>query len=670
MRDFERTYPAHRNIFNIGARVRHFDNARRADPGCRNRDWSPSSGNFLNSEPAGQGMSKAYLQSVYRYPVKGFAGQRLSGAALFPGEGLPFDRFLGVTNGSAAISTTGWSSCQGFVRMTKNEGLPLFGIDFEDNAQGLVVTSPQGRSITVDLASTPSIEHANTEIASWFPAAGAHPPQLARRHSDLGWWDYEDAAISIINVETIADLSRKAERKVDPLRFRANLYVAGLPAWSEWKLIGRRIRLGDAELEVIRPIDRCKATSVDPTTGDADINMPALLALQEGHIFCGMYARVVKHGRIRAGDAIHDLGPADGAIAAGAANPNPPAPHDWPRFAEIVSRVDESASTVSLWLKDPIAPVRSHPKPGQHIRVHFTAEGSEPAWRSYTISGVENDLVRISVKNEGRPQGVSTHIHDTSVVGGHVLISGPFGRFHLDEDASPLVLVSAGIGITPMAAILRALAASGDVTRKVDVLHSARRSDDLALWGELRRLADGLPNVRCRLYLSGAEHPASPDARSGRIGAEAFEDMALEDAEIFICGPQPFMNDMQVLAQGAGARVTSIHSERFASPAGTKLERRPAPFPGPFRVQFQGDETEATWSTDKATILELAEDAGLALPANCRAGVCGACRQTVRQGTVFHLTEPPFPLAPHDVLTCCAVPTSDLVIGDGPETSP
>ncbi|MBR0898919.1 MOSC domain-containing protein [Bradyrhizobium tropiciagri] len=608
-------------------------------------------------------MSKAYLQSIYRYPVKGFAGRRLSGASLLPGEGLPFDRFMGVTNGSAAISTTGWSPCQGFVRMTKNEGLPLFGIDFQDDTQSLVVTSPHGRTIAVDLASALSVEHANTEIASWFPATGAHPPQLSRRHRDLGWWDYDDAAISIINVETIADLSRKAGREVDPLRFRANFYVAGLAAWSEWKLIGRRVRIGDAELEVIRPIDRCKATSVNPTTGEVDINMPALLALQEGHIFCGMYARVVKSGRVRAGDAILDLGSAVDAIVTGAANPNPPAPHDWPRYAEVVKRVDESASTVSLWMKDPIAAVRAHPKPGQHIRVHFAAEGREPAWRSYTISGVENDLLRISVKNEGRPQGVSSYIHDTATVGGHVLISGPFGRFHLAEDASPLVLVSAGIGITPMTAILRALAESGDVERKVDVLHSARGPDDLALWDELRRLADGLPNVRCRLYLSRAESPAPPDAHAGRIGAEAFDGMALEDTEIFICGPQPFMNDIQVFAQGAGARVAAIHSERFASPAGTKLERRPAPFPGPLTVRFEGAEAEASWSIEKGTLLELAEDAGLALPANCRAGVCGACRQTVRQGTVFHLTEPPFPLAPQEVLTCCAVPTSDLVIG-------
>ncbi|MBR0684331.1 MOSC domain-containing protein [Bradyrhizobium manausense] len=608
-------------------------------------------------------MSKAYLQSIYRYPVKGFSGQRLSEAALFPGEGLPFDRFMGVSNGSAAISTTGWSPCQGFVRMTKNDGLPLFGIGFEDDAHSLVVTSPDGPSITADLASTSSIERANVEIASWFPAAGSHRPQLARRHRDLGWWDYEDATLSIINVETIAALSRKAGCELDPLRFRANLYVAGLPAWFEWRLIGRRIRIGDTELEVIRPIDRCKATSVDPTTGEADINMPALLALQEGHIFCGMYARVVKHGRIRAGDAIYDLGSTDEAIVVGAANPNPPAPHNWPRYAEVVKRVDESASTVSLWLKDPIAAVRVLPKPGQHIRVHFATDGSQPVWRSYTISAVEKDFVRISVKNEGRSQGVSTQIHDAITVSEHVLISGPFGRFHLGEGASPLVLVSAGIGITPMTAILRSLAESGDVAREVEVLHSARRSDDLALWDELRSLADGLPNVRCRLYVTSAGNQVLPGAQSGRIGAKAFEGLALEAAEIFICGPQPFMDDMLVFARNAGARVASIHSERFASPVGTKLERRTAPFPGPFTVKFEGDEAEATWSTGKGTLLELAEDAGLALPANCRTGVCGACRQTIRQGTVFHLTEPPFPLAPHDVLTCCAVPTSDLAIG-------
>ena len=108
-------------------------------------------------------------------------------------------------------------------------------------------------------------------------------------------------------------------------------------------MIGHRIRIGRAKFEVLRPIDRCKATSIDPSTGLTDLNIPALLALQEGHMFCGIHTRVVKPGLVRVGDLIEDLGPVSDPFSAGASNPAAPPVAKWPRYAEVVARVDKAA---------------------------------------------------------------------------------------------------------------------------------------------------------------------------------------------------------------------------------------------------------------------------------------------------------------------------------------
>ena len=148
-------------------------------------------------------------------------------------------------------------------------------------------------------------------------------------------------------------LSRKAGKELDPLRFRGNLYLDGLPAWREFAWVGRRVRIGaEVELEILRPIERCKATSIDPTSARADLNLPALLAGGEGHIYCGVYARAAR-GPVHVGDAITlaeaagaggatgrcraSAGAAAGAVAALCAGGR---------------RVRESAEVDSFWLRD------------------------------------------------------------------------------------------------------------------------------------------------------------------------------------------------------------------------------------------------------------------------------------------------------------------------------
>jgi len=612
----------------------------------------------------------ARLASIHRYPVKGFGAQELPEADLRPGQGIPFDRCLAIANSERAMSGEGeWTPCQAFVRLTKNPGLPGYGLAFDEAGNTATLLGPDGRAVAVHGEGTGGSEEA---LAGWFAPGPLGPPRaVARsRSGGAGYWDHEDAALSIINLATVTTLERSAGKPVNPMRFRANLYVAGLSPFQELAFIGRLVRVGEAVLEVLRPTDRCRATSVDPATGDTGLNVPALLARTQGHIYFGVYARVVRAGRIMPGDPVEDLGPAPGAVGDGASAATAPPVSDWPRVAWVVERVAESANVVSLWLDDPLASLRPPPRAGQHLRVHLIDSEGRAAWRCYTISGVEASRLRISVKRDGI---VSSLLHDAQPAGGHMLISGPYGDVHLRDEADaarPVVLLSAGIGITPAIAMLRELAASSS-ERQVFVGHAARDEADLALWAEARGLVRRLPRASAQLYLSQGS-AGECEANGAVPGRMPFDTMlqqlrVVRGADAYVCGPAGFLADARAALLHAGASPERIHVEVFASPmtsaapSVTGEADTPTRAAGPFRVRFASSGVEATWTPRAGTLLDVAETAGLAPRANCRSGACGTCRTRLLAGTVQHLSEPLLPVSSDTAYLCCAVPLGDVV---------
>ncbi|MGH6956454.1 MAG: MOSC domain-containing protein, partial [Caulobacteraceae bacterium] len=116
--------------------------------------------------------------------------------------------------------------------------------------------------------------------------------------------DHPLGHVSLVNLESVRDLEQRLGRSLDPVRFRANLYVEGWPAWAEndWK--GRRFTMGEVEAEVFQPIVRCAAPGVDPATGVRDIDIPAELHRLYGNLLCGIYAHVTRGGTVREGDAV------------------------------------------------------------------------------------------------------------------------------------------------------------------------------------------------------------------------------------------------------------------------------------------------------------------------------------------------------------------------------
>jgi ferredoxin-NADP reductase/uncharacterized protein YcbX len=607
-------------------------------------------------------VSDIRLTAIHRFPVKGFPSQSLQQAAVEAGGGIPLDRRWAVSNGEREVAAGDWSPCQSFVRMTKNDALPLFTIAIDEAHRVLAIRSPQQEALTVRYDDETSAHEASTTLTRWFPSKFGAVSKLHSRDGGLGWWDHRDASVSIVNEATVASLSRAANVTLDPLRFRGNLYLDGLPAWSEFDWIGKRLRVGDVELEVLRPIDRCSATSVNPSTANRDFNVPTLLARAFGHVYCGLYARVVRGGTLHVNDRVDVCADPPSPVIATA--DTAPAPTHWPRIAQVVERVQESADVVSFWLRDPLAAGIPPPQPGQHVRIHAPQTGEPQSWRAYTISAVDGDRIRISVKRESRPGAFSAWLHTCIASGDRLLLSGPHGDFTLDACASqPVVFLSAGIGITPILAMVRALALRSD-RRKVHVLHAARDGDALALWRELRTTAEQIGASSVQLYLSqmNTGNAGVFEAFSGRIDAEALQHLPLRNARIYVCGPSAFIDSMRTISLTYGAHADEFRYERFASPRPESLTKETPPSNGPFKLNFARSKQSTTWSSSDGTLLDVSERCGVPISANCRSAACETCKVKLLSGRVFHLLDPPFSLADDDALACCAVPIDDVSV--------
>jgi ferredoxin-NADP reductase/uncharacterized protein YcbX len=608
----------------------------------------------------------AVLQEIIRYPIKGFSGQTMPEAHLVNGAGLPFDRHLAFTNGREEIVPDGgWTPCGAFVRLTKNSDLPRFNITFEESNETAIVTHPDGRRVTIARGDAASLEIANTRIAEWFPQKSGSQA-LAWTRPGLGYWDHDDAALSIINLDSVEQLSALADVNIDPRRFRGNLLIKGGGAWSEFDLLGRQLQIGDAVLEILRPIDRCSATSVHPDRGEIDLNLPALLARHTGHIFFGVYARVIKQGVIRPGDMIVETGRSFGIVKLVSERPTAPPAKQWPRSATVTAVQQESESVASFWVDDQLTDQAIAPSyiPGQNIRLHGIGQ-NRSSWRRYTVSGYRPDgQMRISVKRA--PNGAcSGWLPDNLKMGDQVSISGPFGSFVQPPTSDrPITMLSAGIGITPLLAMLSGLAEDAPQT-VVRFVHVCRNSRELVFWDELAALKSRMPNLVIQLYVD----MAAPDEA---MPNDAIKDKIRWDDEValiskshsitYLCGPKSFMQTARDRMRNAGVPVQDIHEEVFASPITTSRSPKTSPMPGPFSITFSKSKTTADWTIATGSLLDLAEQVGVTLPANCRGGACGSCAQTIQSGEVAYLLDPALVLEGQRHLLCCTVPLGKVVI--------
>lgn len=586
------------------------------------------------------------LDSIYRYPIKGFPGERLSQATLRPNEGIEGDRAMAISSGVTTVNRQGaWSPCQAFQRMTIRPDLTTFKVD--NSPQGTILTSPDGTSEMIDgnVSNLGALSELFQNHASLFHAAG-----------NRGYWDHEDAAISIINLSTVDAIAEMAKRPVDPMRFRANLYIRAEP-WSEFNWLNHQLKIGNTTLAIIRPIDRCKATSVDIETGKVDLDVPALLIRHFGHMYCGVYATVHSAGTLQSSNPIEILNRLPNKLVADAASiDTAPALYQWPRSAKIIKTKNEAEGIRSIWIQDSLERLGSLAdfKAGQYIRLHNISDTH--TWRSYTVSGVKDDQLRITVKLD---KGVGSQAMHQVTEGETMTITGPFGEASLDDDSNAIHFISAGIGITPTAIKLTELAKQG-YCRPVHVTHVARNQSQLALWDDIVAAKNELLRAHIDLYLT-QDTAEQVQTTSGRPDLKDIADrVKTDDADVHVCGPAGFVEEVINNLAKSNVKMDNIFLDTFSSPD-IETKMRSIPDSAPIKVTLAKSNITDFWNPDDGTLLDFAEARGAAIPSHCRAGLCKTCRCDVLDGSATRLIGEQGK-DKEQTLVCSSIPAESLVL--------
>src|SRR4051812_26812635 len=497
-------------------------------------------------------------------------------------------------------------------------------------------------------------------------------------------------------------------------QFGENFSVEGLPDTEV--CIGDRYRIGGALLEVTQPRVTCYRVGIR-------MNEPDMAALLVKHGRPGFYFRVIEEGAVQAGNEITQVaaGPERMSVAAinallympghpreqleralripalstgwrrsfeallkdgaptgnaglAAASGPPPA---WRGFRplRVARKVRESDDVMSLTLEPADGQPLPAALPGQFMVLRLGSATAPALMRSYSLSGAADAAsYRVSIKRDVAG-GASAYVHDVLQVGDIVPASAARGSFTLRPGDTPVVLLSAGIGVTPVLAMLHALAAEAS-TREIWWLYGTRNHHEHPFAEETRELLKRLVHAHSHVCYSA---PDSTDRlavdfdRAGRLSMSVLEDLKMpRDADFYICGPQAFMNDLTAGLAASGIAPARIHTEMFG--AGPSLTPgiaagagRPPHLPdgtagSGAMVSFARSGLNVRWAPAYQSLLELAEACDVPVRWACRTGVCHTCESGLVSGAVGYRPDPIDAPADGNVLICCAQPAGDVVI--------
>lgn len=249
------------------------------------------------------------ISSLYRYPVKGLSPEPLTSARLEAGEYFPGDRLFAVENGPCGFDPQApeHKSKQKFLMLMRDEALARLRTRYLDESGELSVAEGEREALRADLGSEEGRAALGAFLERFMRENGlgdnlAGEARLLRAPGGYRFTDSPEGYVSIINLASVAEIEELVDAPVDPLRFRGNIHVEGLPAWSEFDLLGRElVAPSGLRLEVTARIRRCAATNVDPVTGARDLSIPRTLMQRLGHMDCGVYAKVTRSGSLSAG---------------------------------------------------------------------------------------------------------------------------------------------------------------------------------------------------------------------------------------------------------------------------------------------------------------------------------------------------------------------------------
>jgi ferredoxin-NADP reductase/MOSC domain-containing protein YiiM len=489
--------------------------------------------------------------------------------------------------------------------------------------------------------------------------------------------------------------------------FGENLTVEGLP--DSEVCVGDRFRIGEALVEVTQPRVTCYRLGI--RTGRPE--MPSLV-VQHGRP--GFYVRILEEGTIGANDPIelvtsnqarmsvtsvdqllylgkHPTDELQRALSIDALSEgwkgsfrellnaqhngplvgNPGLSQDankepWQGFKPLVvlETQSESPDVQSIVLGATNGEALPVFIPGQHIVLKTLGANGQSLIRTYSLSGSPTDKTyRISIKREPGGAG-SGFLQNFLRPGTEIEISAPRGTFTLDEATSgPVVLMSAGIGVTPVLSMLHAL---GKSDRQVYWIHAERDGDHLCFRNEIQNLMLTIAGSKRLIAFS---QPTEKDVlgrnydQRGRLDIGAIQKLGFpKTADFYLCGPLAFLDAFKEGLGNWGVFESRIHIEFFGAATPSKIAAAPTPpgIKGRFQITLTRSNRVLNWADSSGSLLELMEAGQVPVRWSCRVGVCHTCELSLLDGNVEYSPAPLDPPAEGRVLTCCARPTSDLAL--------
>ncbi len=250
-------------------------------------------------------LKPAELLEMYRYPVKGLSPERLATVNIEAGQTLPSDRIWAIENGPGRFNpdTPKHLPKINFLMLMRDERLATLNTEYGDATTTLVIKRDGKQVARGQLSTQLGRQMVEQFIAAYMKDSLRGAPKIvcSRGHS---FSDVAAKCVHIINLNSLRELERAVGKPVHPLRFRANLYIDGWPAWSEFDLIDKTFQIGDVKLRGLDRTVRCAATNVDPETGNRDFSIPAVLSRTWGHSDFGIYATVENGGELQEGQTI------------------------------------------------------------------------------------------------------------------------------------------------------------------------------------------------------------------------------------------------------------------------------------------------------------------------------------------------------------------------------
>ncbi|GHF95122.1 MOSC and FAD-binding oxidoreductase domain-containing protein [Streptomyces thermodiastaticus] len=579
-------------------------------------------------------------------------------------------------------------------------------------------------SVNVGMPKDVSWQGRTVRTGAW--KAPVQGPRMVRRlnvegdgQGDLAGHGGEIRAVLVYQLQSYQYWQKQLGR--DDLTFGMfgeNFTVDGLP--DDDVCIGDRYRIGEAEFEVTQPRVTCYRVGMR-------LGEPAMASLLVAHHRPGFYLRVITEGHVQAGDAItltrkgpEELSVADTdallylpdrdpaklrkalnipALSPGwqqsfrelaaaqqptqepgwpgerATTQQPREAPRWPGFKTMrVARIVPETPTVSsIYLKTTDGTPLPEARPGQYLSLRLPVADAAPAVRTYSLSSTsEEGTYRISVKHE--PHGkVSSYIHTRLRPGDLLGVASPRGTFVLQEGTRPIALISAGIGATPVLAMLHHLAARED-PRPVWWIHTAHDRAHHAFADETHTLLRRLPNAHEHIcYTSETAGPERSYITQGRPTASSLAVLGIPaGADAYLCGPPAFMDDIAGFLRDHGLSPERIHTEQFSAlpainpgitPTVAVRPHQPAGprGTGPL-ITFARSGVTTPWSPAHASLLDLAEACDIPTRWSCRTGVCHTCITQLVAGDITYTTPPLELPEAGTILVCCSTPTTEVVL--------